>query len=41
MVVSGRHKVPSDKASLEERCLLENQDGKLGHLDIANTAKFY
>lgn len=41
MVVSGRHKVPSDKASLEEHCLLENQDGKLGHLEIANTAKFY
>lgn len=39
-VVSGRKKVPSEKASLEKR-LLENQDGKSGHLGIANTAQLY
>lgn len=41
MVVSGRQKVPSDKAGFEKHCLLENQDGKLGHLDIANKPIFF
>lgn len=41
MVVSGSRKSQGKGKLREALCLLENQDGKLEHLDIANTAECY